>query len=73
LPAGITSVEGRFSRGDVLNIAGPDGTVLARGLAEYDDGDAAKIVGKRSESLGDLLGYAPRAAMVHRDHMVLIR
>jgi glutamate 5-kinase len=47
--------------------------VLARGLAEYDDGDAAKIVGKRSESLADLLGYAPRAAMVHRDHMVLIR
>jgi glutamate 5-kinase len=72
LPAGVVSVEGRFARGDVLNIVGPDGHVLARGLAEYDVEDAARITGKRSDALTDILGYAPRAAMVHRDHMVLI-
>ena len=72
LPAGVTSVDGRFERGDVLDVVGPDGTVLARGLAEYDSPDAAKITGRRSDALADILGYAPRAAMVHRDHMVLL-
>jgi glutamate 5-kinase len=72
LPAGVVRVEGPFRRGDVLNIIGPDGHVLARGLAEYDLEDAARITGKRTDMLTEILGYAPRAAMVHRDHMVLI-
>lgn len=72
LAAGVTQVDGRFARGDVIDIMGPDGTVLARGLSEYDAGDAEKIVGRRSDALAGILGYAPRAAMVHRDHMVQI-
>jgi glutamate 5-kinase len=72
LAAGATGVEGRFARGDVIDIAGPDGAVLARGLAEYDAEDAAKITGRRSDALAAILGYAPRAALVHRDHMVML-
>jgi len=72
LPAGVLRVEGMFRRGDVVNVAGPDGGILARGLAEYDVEDAARITGKRTDALAAILGYAPRAAMVHRDHMVLI-
>jgi glutamate 5-kinase len=72
LAAGATGVEGAFARGDVVDISDADGTILARGLAEYDASDAAKIVGHRSDAHGDLLGYAPRSAMVHRDHMVLV-
>ncbi|PTQ07877.1 glutamate 5-kinase [Sphingomonas oleivorans] len=72
LAAGAVSVDGRFARGDVVEIAGPDGTLLARGLSEYDAADAARIVGRRSDALADLLGYAPRAAMVHRDHLVML-
>lgn len=72
LPAGATGVEGRFSRGDVLDIVAPDGHAIARGLAEYDAEDAAKIVGRRSDALAAILGYAPRGALVHRDHMVIL-
>lgn len=72
LPAGARGVEGKFSRGDVIDIAGPDGTPFARGLAEYDADEAAAVCGKRSEDLADVLGHAPRAALVHRDHMVLL-
>ena len=32
----------------------------------------ALIIGKRSEELAAILGYAPRAALVHRNHMVLL-
>jgi len=73
LPAGITGTNGRYARGDVIDIAGPDGAIIARGLAQYDSGDAERIIGKRSDEVATLLGGAPaRAAIVHRDHMVLL-
>ena len=56
----------------MIDIAGPDGRVLARGLAEYDADEARLIAGHRSAELAELLGYAPRAALIHRDHMVLL-
>ena len=70
LPAGATRIEGSFARGDLIVIAGPDG-VVANGLAEYDAADAARLAGKRSDEAAAILGYAPRGALVHRNHMVL--
>jgi glutamate 5-kinase len=72
LAAGAVSVEGRFERGDVVDIVGPDGIAIARGLIEYDAADAAKITGRRSDALPELLGYAPRSALIHRNQMVLL-
>ena len=72
LAAGAISVEGRFERGDVVDIVGPDGVAIARGLIEYDAADAARITGRRSDALPELLGYAPRSAMIHRNQMVLL-
>jgi glutamate 5-kinase len=72
LAAGVVRVDGKFHRGDVVAIAGPDGAVLGRGLAGYDADDAARIMGLRNEAQGQVLGYAPRAALVHADHLVLI-
>ena len=72
LAAGAVSVDGRFARGDVVDIVGPEGHAIARGLAEYDAADAMKIVGRRSDALEAILGYTPRSALVHRDHMVLL-
>ncbi len=72
LPAGITATSGSYARGDVIDISAPDGTVIARGLAQYDSADAERIIGKRSEDVAALLGGSPRAAIVHRDHMVLL-
>ena len=71
LAAGATRIEGRFARGDLVAIAGPDGLV-ARGLAEYDSADAEPLLGRKSEEHAALLGYAPRAALVHRSHMALL-
>jgi glutamate 5-kinase len=71
LAAGATRIEGRFARGDLVTIEGPAGT-LARGLSEYDAADAARLLGRRSEEHEALLGYAPRSALVHRNHMALL-
>ncbi|PQM28234.1 glutamate 5-kinase [Sphingopyxis lindanitolerans] len=72
LAAGVTAATGAFVRGDILDIIGPGGRVIARGLSEYPTSDAAAILGLGRDAQEAALGYAPRAAMVHRDHMVLL-
>ena len=72
LAAGVREVSGAFERGDVLDILGPEGVVVARGLAEYAAGDALAILGLGRDAQAAALGYAPRSAMVHRSHMVLL-
>lgn len=71
LAAGATKVEGAFGRGDVVAIHGPAGPI-ARGLAEYDAAEMQRLLGRRSEEHEALLGYAPRSALVHRNHMALL-
>ncbi len=71
LAAGAVAVEGAFARGDLVAIHGPGGPV-ARGLAEYDAADAQRLLGRRSDEQAAILGYAPRAALVHRSHLALL-
>ena len=71
LAAGVTRVEGRFDRGDVVAVVGPGGPV-ARGMVAYDAADTARIAGRRNEAHAAVLGYAPRAALIHRDQLVLV-
>ncbi|MBV8972573.1 MAG: glutamate 5-kinase, partial [Sphingomonadaceae bacterium] len=57
--------------GDLVEVIGPAGPV-ARGLIAYDAADAARIAGTRGEAQAAILGYAPRAALIHRDQLVLL-
>lgn len=72
LAAGVKSVEGNFQRGDTVAIQ-MQGTHIevARGLSLYSSSDAAQIAGRKTAEIENILGYAPRAAMVHRDDMVI--
>lgn len=72
LAAGIVAVEGLFQRGDAVAVRSEDGAVIAHGLAEYDAADCTRLLGRKNAEHGELLGYAPRSAVVHRDQMVLI-
>ena len=56
----------------MIEIRDENGLTIARGLAEYDALDCARIIGHRSSELEALLGYAPRSAVVHRNQMVLV-
>lgn len=70
LPAGVRSVAGTFDRGDAIEICGPDGNI-GLGLARYAGTEATLIAGCQSADIADILGYAGRAALIHRDDMVL--
>ncbi|MEM6901800.1 MAG: glutamate 5-kinase [Pseudomonadota bacterium] len=71
LPAGVSRVDGPFERGDVVRVLGPDGTEHGRGLVAYGDHDAARIAGHQSREIEQLLGFAGREELIHRDDLVL--
>ena len=73
LPIGMVQVDGDFSRGDVIAVKGPDGTEIARGLANYASGEARLLCRKPSSEFEKLLGYAAEPEMLHRDNLVLTR
>jgi glutamate 5-kinase len=71
LSAGVTSVAGTFGRGDPVALLGPDGASLGKGLVRYTAAEARAILGRKSGEIAAILGYPGRAALVHRDDMVL--
>ena len=71
LPAGVFAVRGQFERGDLVAILGPDGAALGRGLVRYSADETRAIAGHKSAEIEQILGYAGRAALVHRDDMVI--
>jgi glutamate 5-kinase len=71
LPAGVTRVTGTFGRGEPVSILSPDGVVLGKGLVRYTAVEAKLIAGHRSSEIEAILGYQGRAALVHRDDMVV--
>ncbi|MEL7449342.1 MAG: glutamate 5-kinase [Pseudomonadota bacterium] len=71
LPAGVQQVEGDFSAGDTVMIVDTEGTTIGRGLCAYSRGDAARIAGRHSDSIAEVLGFLGREEMIHRDDLVL--
>jgi glutamate 5-kinase len=73
LPIGMTTVQGEFSRGDVIAIKSADDVEIARGLANYSSAEARLICRKASSEFEHLLGYTGEPEMVHRTNLVLMR
>jgi glutamate 5-kinase len=71
LPAGCVKADGRFQRGDTVIIQATDGAELGRGLIAFDRDEADAIMGRKTHEIESILGYIGRAAMIHRDDMVL--
>ncbi len=71
LPAGVKAVTGSFGRGEPVAILSPEGAVLGKGLVRYTAEEARAIAGHKSGEIEGILGYAGRAALVHRDDMVI--
>ena len=57
----MTGVHGRFGAGDGVEIAGPDGTVFAKGIAEQP----------APPTCAALLGQRGGEPAVHRDELVV--
>ncbi|MDN5538669.1 glutamate 5-kinase [Comamonas sp.] len=71
LPIGMITVEGDFSRGEVIAVRDENGAEIARGLASYASAEARLLCRKSSSEIEALLGYSAGPEMMHRDNMVV--
>lgn len=71
LPVGVKEVRGDFTRGDLVVCVDSKGEEIARGLVNYHAEEAAKIIGKPSSQITELLGYQSENELIHRDNLVL--
>ena len=72
LPSGIIAVEGKFQRGDVVDIFDNKSNHIGCGIPNYNSNDAIAIKGAHSQSISSILGYEYGNDVIHRNNMVLI-
>ncbi|CAH0541001.1 Glutamate 5-kinase [Vibrio marisflavi CECT 7928] len=73
LAKGVVKVSGQFARGDVARVTNKQGDLIAKGLSSYSSVDLAKIVGKHSKDIANILGYDYGSEVIHRDDLVVIQ
>lgn len=67
LAIGITGLDGTFEEGDTVDIVGPDGHPVARGIVRHDAATVTTLRGRPTSAADD--GTA--GPVVHRDEMVV--
>ena len=72
LPVGVTALEGKFNRGDLVACVDPAGIEVARGLVNYDTEQALALIGKTTRQIEALRGHVDDPELIHRDHLVLV-
>ena len=72
LPAGVTAIEGKFERGDIIEIKNASGTPVAKGISEYSALEARQILGKKTGEIAAILGYKGCSTLIHRDDLAMV-
>ncbi len=68
LPAGVCEVQGEFAPEDAVEVAGPDGSVFAKGLVRHSAKSLREWAGLRTS---DLPPDVPQE-VIHRDDLVIL-
>jgi len=72
LAVGVTGSSGDFAAGDVVDIAGPDGSVVARGKSAFASGEIAALAGLKGDQVRALHPGKKRVEVVHRNDLALL-
>ena len=72
LAVGVTGAGGGFAAGDIVNVAGPDDAVFARGVAAFAEDEIPRIAGQSTDELRALFPGRKHLEVVHRDNLVLL-
>lgn len=70
LPRGILGHEGKFSRGEVVELC-LESQVFARGVVQYSSEELAKIAGHKTGEIEGILGYPSKQEVIHRNDLVV--
>jgi len=69
LPAGITGAEGEFHPGDVVEVVGPDGAPIGRGVVNYASWQVQATAGLGTDEVRKRVDVV-RIEVIHRDEWV---
>ena len=72
LPVGVTAIEGKFARGDLVACLDPHGAEIVRGLVNYDAEQALLLIGKTTRQIEGLGGALDSQELIHRDNLVIL-
>ncbi|MCA0300132.1 MAG: glutamate 5-kinase [Proteobacteria bacterium] len=75
LPGGVSTAEGDFRRGDMVELVLRDDAGerrIARGVSQYSAVDIRRIARRHSREIEGILGYTYGENVVHRDDLVLL-
>jgi glutamate 5-kinase len=72
LPAGIIKVSGAFKKGDNILIVDNKNVDVARALSSFTSEEINKIKGLHSNQIENILGYASKSEIVHKDDIVIL-
>ena len=72
LPAGLVEVRGKFERGDVVSIMDSHGKEFARGMVNYSSDEIARILGRRSDAIDEMIDDRNYDAIITRDNIALL-
>ena len=72
LPAGITRVSGNFKKGDNILIVDSNNKDVARALSSFTSEEINKIKGLQSDQIENILGYASKSEIVHKNDIVIL-
>jgi len=72
LAAGIEKAEGRFRRGDIVEIHDIEGVRIGCGITNYDSSDIEILKGAHSGKIAELLGHDYGSEIVHRNNLVVL-
>ena len=72
LAIGVTGAKGEFAAGEIVNIAGPDKTVFARGKAAFGSDELPVLAGRHGDAVARLYPDRKRLEVVHRNDLVLL-
>ncbi len=72
LPVGVVEVDGDFPAGSCVEIVGPDGDPVARGLVTVGAEELRTIAGRSTAQAREALGAARVREVVHRDQLFVL-
>ena len=72
LPSGIVKVSGTFKKGDNILIVDNNDVDIARALSSFTSSEIDKIKGLHSNQIENILGYASKSEIVHKDDIVIL-
>lgn len=71
LPAGISSTQGVYGVGDVVNVVAQDGALLGRGVTRYSSHEVEQIHGLKTDVIARFYPDRADQPCIHRDELLI--